>query len=288
MKLSIITPSYQQGPFIERTIQSVLNQQYPDLEYLIFDGGSTDETVEVLKKYQSSLQWVSEKDNGQAHAVNKGILASTGDIIGWLNSDDVYYPGAFQKVMDFFEEHPEIDIVYGLADHIGLDDKAFEEYPTESWNFERLKDICFICQPSVFFRKKVFQQYGLLREDLNYCMDYEYWLRLGQNGVNFALINEKIAGSRFYQDTKTMGARKKVHYEINDMMKEKFGMVPTRWLFNYAHVLLENKINQQQHPHWFKLNLTILSLWASYHWNKAVHQDVKLTIQKWWGRQRMA
>lgn len=282
MKLSIITPSFQQGPFIERTIQSVLNQNYPSLEYLIFDGGSTDETIDILKKYQSSIQWVSEKDNGQAHAVNKGILASSGDIIGWLNSDDVYYPGAFQKVVNFFEKHPEIDIVYGLADHIGLDDKAFEEYPTESWNFERLKEICFICQPSVFFRKRIFEQHGLLREDLNYCMDYEYWLRLGKQGVRFGFIHDKLAGSRFYQDTKTMGARKKVHYEINDMMKEKFGRVPTKWLFNYAHVLLENKINQQKCPKWFKVNLTLWSLWASYHWNKAIHQDVKLTLKKWW------
>ncbi len=281
MKLSIVTPSYQQGQFIERTIQSVLNQNYPHLEYLVFDGGSQDETVDVLKKYATNVQWVSEKDKGQADAVNKGILASSGDILGWLNSDDVYYPDAFAKVMDFFENNPHVDIVYGLADHIGLDDKPFEEYPTEAFNFERLKDVCFICQPTVFFRKRLFEQHGLLREDLNYCMDYELWLRLAKQGVQFGFINEKLAGSRFYQDTKTMGARKKVHYEINDMMKETFGKVPARWIINYAHVELENKIDRQRAPIKFRMHLIAHSIWSSFHWNRQLDKDLYPIFLSW-------
>lgn len=274
MKLSIITPSYQQGPFIERTIKSVLDQNYANLEYLIFDGGSRDETVSILKKYEKQLTWVSEKDNGQAHAVNKGIIASTGDIIGWLNSDDIYYPTAFSKVMDCFEKNPNIDILYGNASHIGLDDIAFEEYPTEPWDYSRLIQTCFICQPSVFFRKRVFEKFGLLREDLNYCMDYEYWLRIGRAGLIMHYLPEKLAGSRLYQDNKTLGARQKVHYEINDMFYDAYGEVPPRWLSNYAIVCLEKKICREKRPLLYKLKLAYLSLWSSLHWNKKIQKNI--------------
>jgi len=268
-KLTIVTPSFQQGQFIERTIQSVLQQNYANLEYLVFDGGSTDQTIDILKKYDEHLQWVSQPDKGQADAVNKGITASSGDIIGWINSDDIYYPHAFTSVMQFFADNPQVNIVYGRADHIDIFDKPFEEYPTELFNFERLMDVCFICQPSVFFRKSIFQQFGLLRADLNYCMDYEFWLRLAKNKVNFGHIPEKLAGSRFYPDTKTLGARKKVHYEINKMHKETFGKVPTRWLINYAHVTLENKLCRNKNPYRYIISLIIHSYWLSLYWNKS-------------------
>lgn len=281
MKLSIVTPSYNQGIFIERTILSVLNQNYSNLEYLVFDGGSTDETVSVLKKYEDKLTWISEKDNGQAHAVNKGITASHGDIIGWLNSDDVYYPGTFSKVMEYFEKNPHVNMVYGYADHIDEYDKYIEDYPTESWNFSRLKDTCFICQPSVFFRKDIFKQFGLLNEELNYSMDYEYWLRLGKQGVVFSLLETKLAGSRFYQNTKTLGARKKVHHEINDMMKDTFGVVPTRWLVNYAHVQLEDKKTNKDNQLLFRLKLIVLSLISGYRWNKKIDKEMFNLFLAW-------
>jgi len=281
MKLSIITPSYNQGQFIERTILSVLSQNYPNLEYIVMDGGSTDETVNILKRYQERLTWVSEKDDGQAHAVNKGIDASHGDIIGWLNSDDIYYPDAFLKVIDFFNNHSQIDILYGYADHIDVDDHHIEDYPTEPWNFARLKDTCFICQPTVFFRRRVFQSYGLLQEDLAYCMDYEYWLRLGKKGVVFGLLETKLAASRFYESTKTLGARKKVHNEINDMMKQTFGTVPLRWIVNYAHVQLEDKNREQKTGTWHKLKLLYLSIRSSYRWNKKIHKDLLEMFFTW-------
>jgi len=268
MKISVITPSFNQGQFIERTILSVARQTGCDIEHVVFDGGSSDQTVKLLEQAGSLTKWVSEKDHGQAHAVNKGIAATQGDVIGWLNSDDIYYPGAIASVLTFFAENPTIDVVYGMADHIDIDDRAFEPYPTEPWDFERLKKICFICQPALFFRRRVIQQCGVLDESLHYCMDYEYWLRLGKTGVRFAHLPKKLAGSRLYSDNKTLGSRVKVHQEINTMLKKKFGTVPDKWLFNYAHVKTEANMNRNDHPKLFLCKLFIVAIWAVFRWNK--------------------
>lgn len=272
MKISIVTPSYNQGKFIERTLQSVADQTAKgwEIEHVVFDGGSCDNTVEILKAFIPPVRWVSKKDGGQTDAVNQGIRATDGQIIGWLNSDDVYYPGTIARVVAFFNAHPEVDIVYGMADHIDQKDQAFEDYPTEPWDFERLKKTCFICQPALFFRRRVVEQHGLLDEKLNYCMDYEYWLRLGMNGVRFAFLKEKLAGSRLYEDNKTLGSRVKVHEEINNMFKQLFGNVPERWLFNYAHALVESKTQRTRPSRWIKLNIILIVIYSSWRWNRKI------------------
>src|SRR6476661_1844184 len=122
MRVSVVTPSYNQGPFIQRTLKSVASQGGAEIDHVVFDGGSTDETVDVLQRFGNGIKWTSEKDKGQTDAVNKGIRATNGEIIGWLNSDDIYYPGAIARVGAFFEDHPDIDVVYGMADHIDLSD----------------------------------------------------------------------------------------------------------------------------------------------------------------------
>jgi glycosyltransferase involved in cell wall biosynthesis len=281
MKISIVTPSYNQGQFIERTLQSVASQTGAEIEHVVFDGGSTDNTVDVLKAFEPPVRWVSKKDKGQTDAVNQGIRSTDGEIIGWLNSDDVYYPGAIDRVVQYFQDHPDVDVVYGMADHIDLIDHAFETYPSAPWNLEQLKETCFICQPALFFRRRVVEQYGLLDESLNYCMDYEYWLRLGKAGVRFAYLEEKLAGSRLYADNKTLGARVKVHSEINDMFKKLFGKVPDRWLFNYAHVVVEQRISRQEHPLLFIFQLTTKSLGSALRWNCGISTEMLKTIYAW-------
>jgi glycosyltransferase involved in cell wall biosynthesis len=154
LSVSIITPSYNQGRYLERTIRSVLEQRRP-FEYLVMDGGSSDESVEILQRYSAELQWVSEADRGQADAVNKGLARATGEIIGWLNSDDIFYPGAVAAAADFLMRRPDVDVVYGNGNHIDEHDRVIEPYPTEDWDFERLKERCFLCQPAVFFRRRL-------------------------------------------------------------------------------------------------------------------------------------
>lgn len=241
MTISIVTPSYNQGQYIERTIQSVLTQGLTHVEYVVMDGGSQDETLEILKRYENQLKYISEKDKGQADAVNKGLKLVTGEIIGWLNSDDIYYPGAFKKVEDYFAQHPEIDVVYGDAYHIDQFDAIIEKYPTESWDIERLKKTCFISQPTVFWRRRVLERYGYLNTELHFCLDYEYWLRLALLGVRFGYLQEILAGSRLYPQTKTVSAPLKAQREALSMLQTTLGFVPSEWLMTYAITIIKNK-----------------------------------------------
>ncbi|MCX7114403.1 MAG: glycosyltransferase family 2 protein [Gammaproteobacteria bacterium] len=285
MKISIITPSYQQDPYILRTLQSVAFQKVDaELEHIVMDGGSHDQTVSILKEAAQSmphLKWLSEPDNGQAHAVNKGIQASSGDIIGWLNSDDIYYQGTLQRVLDFFNAHPDCDVVYGQADHINTNDLPFETYPTEPWDHERLIETCYFCQPAVFFRRRVFEKYGLLNDSLQYCMDYEYWLRLSKANASVMFLQKKLAGSRLYAETKTMHQKAKAHAEINDMLKEKFNSVPDKWLYHYAHAVIEQKMDGKQHPCLFRIMLTYHTLLSSIYWNRKLSVTLIKTIYDW-------
>ncbi|PSN16617.1 glycosyltransferase [filamentous cyanobacterium CCT1] len=238
LTFSVITPSYNQGKFIERTIQTVITQSGVNLEYVICDGGSNDETVDILKHYQDRLYWVSAPDDGQADAVNKGLAMTTGDIIAWLNSDDVYYPEALSKVASVFEANPEFLVVYGNADWIDDCDQVLKTFPTEPWRYNRLKEVCFLCQPAVFFRRSLVERYGGLDKTLQYCMDYELWLRFGEH-TDFYFLPEKLAGSRMYASNKTMSQTLSAHAEINQMLETKLGVIPANWLLGYALVKVE-------------------------------------------------
>jgi glycosyltransferase involved in cell wall biosynthesis len=270
LSVSIVTPSYNQGRFLERTIRSVLEQRSEcPFEYLVMDGGSSDESVAILKHYCSELAWVSEKDRGQADAINKGLARSTGDIIGWLNSDDIYYPGAIAAARDFLAGHLDIDVVYGNGNHIDENGSVLEPYPTEDWDFEHLKERCFLCQPAVFFRRRVVERFGPLDIRRCYTLDYEYWLRLGKNGARFARIDKLLAGSRLHAATKTLGARVEVHAETNNMLRSLFGRVPDRWLFNYAHAVMDG-CGVPRSSLRFNLSTPMLAMRAALRWNHRI------------------
>jgi glycosyltransferase involved in cell wall biosynthesis len=263
LTFSVITPSYNQAQFIERTIQSVLTQSDVNLEYTIWDGGSTDQTVDILKAYQTRLRWLSEPDGGQADAVNKGLAMATGEIIAWLNSDDVYYPGALAKVATIFTLNPDIQVIYGKADWIDEHNNILKAYPTEPWRYKRLKEACFLCQPAVFFRRTLVEKYGVLDKTLQYCMDYELWLRFGQY-VDFYYLPEKLAGSRMYSSNKTIGQSLAAHTEINQMLQAKLGVIPANWLLGYALIQVEKNYGISRFDRTQTRRFVALLVWLSF------------------------
>jgi len=236
--VAVVTPSFNQGQFIERTIRSVLDQHYAPLEYVVCDGASTDGTRAVLARYADRLRALSEPDTGQASAVNKGIRLTSGEIIGWLNSDDVYAPGALATAADFFARQPAVDVLYGDAEYLDADDQVIGRYYTEPWNPRRLVRRPFLCQPAVFFRRRVVERFGLLDERLHYTLDYEYWLRLAAGGATFAYLPVVLAGSRLHAETKTLSHGTKLYDELNVMLKRYVARIPDAWLLTHTQALL--------------------------------------------------
>ncbi|HTS17797.1 MAG TPA: glycosyltransferase family 2 protein [Verrucomicrobiae bacterium] len=285
--ISIITPSYNQGRYIERTIRSVLDQGIAGMEYLVIDGGSNDETVPILRDFGDRVSWVSESDAGHSDAINKGIRRSTGAIIGWLNSDDVYYPGALQNVLEYFEEHPDVEVVYGDANHIDEHDQFIEKYPTETWDWNRLIETCFISQPATFLRRSVVDRCGLLDVTLRQSMDYEYWIRLGKAGVRFAYLPRLLAATRLHDESFTVGSRVACHRAVNVLMRRHFGRVPDRWIFNYAHAVVETKGIQRDHALSFAIAISAVSWYAAVRWNHGINGAIWKTTGSWlWGNLR--
>jgi len=186
-RISIITPSYNQVNFIEDTIGSILSQNYPTLQYIVMDGGSTDGTLEVLKKYSSKLTWISEKDRGQSHAINKGLAMATGEVVAFLNSDDVYEPGALLAVGNYFANHPEACWLTGWCrtiDSSGKEIRHLSTYYKRFWlllhSYKALLVLDYVSQPATFWRREVFEKVGNFDETLHFAMDYDYSLRVGK------------------------------------------------------------------------------------------------------------
>ncbi|RZK12551.1 MAG: glycosyltransferase [Flavobacterium sp.] len=221
-KISIITPSYNQAQYIEQTIKSVLNQQYPNLEYIIIDGGSKDGTAEIIKKYEHFLTyWVSEKDNGQAHAINKGLLHCTGDIFNWINSDDFLEEGALHKVASAFKK-TDIGMVGGAV-------QDFAEDGFKTLHINKLLSIedmlnpieaYLYHQPGVWLRIDVMKKTGNFREDYHYCFDQQYMLRYLQQIQEVHYIPDILAYFRLHKQSKTVSQKELFLQDFKRMYKE--------------------------------------------------------------------
>lgn len=236
MKFSVIVPSFNQARFLRRTLESVLSQSGVEKEILVFDAGSTDGSLEILQSFGPEIRWVSEPDKGQTDAINKGLKVATGDVHCYLNSDDIFYPGALSKVRDFFEANSGARLVYGDGNHIDKDDRATEAYYNEPHDYQRLLEICYICQPAAFWRREVTRECGLFDSTLQYAMDYEYWLRVASFEPLHYLKGEILAGSRMYADNKTLSKRVDVHREILAVVR-RYTSTPYRWLRVLADIL---------------------------------------------------
>lgn len=212
LKISIVTITYNSEATLEDTIRSVTTQGYPDLDYVIIDGGSTDGTLDIVQKYKDRIKVViSEPDNGISDAFNKGINYATGEVIGIINSDDILLPGALQKVADQYE--PEVDVYSGLI--LFWNEKTDETFPSDSdVEFDKLKLQYNVAHPARFIRRDAYLQYGLYREDLRYMMDIELLCRFYKQGAKFLKINEPLAKFRIGGATNDPIYKKKEDYRI--------------------------------------------------------------------------
>lgn len=253
---SIITPSFNQAAFIKQTIESVLNQDYPHIEHIVVDGGSTDGTLEILKHYQhlgDRFRFISEPDRGQSDAINKGLSMARGEIIGWLNSDDTYLPGAVSKAMHALTLNPTWSMVYGNAYHIDDKNKFIGIYPTKPFSRQSLFLFCIICQPTAFIRKEVFQAVQGVDEALHYCMDYDLWIRISKE-YTVGHIGDFLAASRLHAACKSIALEVEVGLpEILKTSIRHFGTIANDWLFHF--------LTHYQHRgvYWF------LDLFKSHH-----------------------
>jgi glycosyltransferase involved in cell wall biosynthesis len=271
IRISVVTPSFNQGGFVERTIQSVLQQDYPGLEYIVCDGGSSDTTFDVLLRYTDRLRAIVEPDRGQADAVNKGIRASSGEVIGWLNSDDLYRAGALITVGAYFQRKPNVDVLYGDAAFIDDSDAVIGRYYTRPWCRSLLPRRPFLCQPAVFFRRRVVERFGPLDDELQYNIDYEYWLRLASGGARFAYVPWTLASSRIHPQAKTSTGGLRIHEELDVMLKRYVAHIPDAWILTHTHAILREQSPAGFHtPLQFALAVSLTSLRLSLHTNGQV------------------
>ncbi|MDH4164304.1 MAG: glycosyltransferase [Nitrospirota bacterium] len=208
-KITIITPSLNQGQFIERTIMSVLDQHYPNLEYIVMDGGSKDETLDILARFEGRLRWISAPDRGQADAINKGLRLASGDIVAFLNSDDVYEPGTFERVARYFVDHPDAMWLTGKCRIIDEQDREVRKCITvyknlllKWYSYSLLLVTNPISQPATFWRRRLADEIGLFNPEEHLVMDYDYWLRIGEK-YPLAVLPTYSARFRVYLTSKT-------------------------------------------------------------------------------------
>ncbi|MDA5110861.1 glycosyltransferase family 2 protein [Brevibacillus thermoruber] len=248
--VSVITPSYNQGRYIRETIESVLSQDYVNVEHIVVDGGSTDDTLEILHQYShvgERFRFVSEPDRGQSHAVNKGLTMARGEIIGWLNSDDTYQPGAIRRAVQALQKNPDWAMVYGRAytiDEFSQIQNACEY--VEPADYQKLYHGCFIVQPAAFVRSNVFREIGGIDETLNFCMDYDLWIRIARQHT-IGYIEEFLANARIHSTSKTSAQWKTVGIpEIVQTCFKHYGTVSETWKTVYQQEYPEQKIPEQE------------------------------------------
>jgi len=207
--VSIVTPSFNQGRYLEQTILSILEQDYSHIEFILMDGASTDESLEIIQQYANRLSyWESQPDKGQAHAINKGFRRANGEILGWLNSDDFLLPSTVRTVVEAFSEQPEVDVIYGRLERMDATGRVVPTpiLPKDRITFgkEYVIGECVVNQPGCFWRRVIMEKVGLLNECLVYNMDYEFWIRMALAGAKFHRLPQVVAQFRLSDSSKTV------------------------------------------------------------------------------------
>jgi glycosyltransferase involved in cell wall biosynthesis len=231
--VSVVTPSFNMARYLPETIESVLNQDYPDIEYIVMDGGSTDTTVEILERYKDRLRYFVEKDKGPSDAIERGFQKASGEIFAWLNADDTYLPGAVRIAVDYLLAHPDVDVVYGDGYWVDENGALIRPYPTLPFDPKVLERDCFICQPAAFMRASAYRRCRL-DPDVNLSFDYDLWIRMAKQGIRFARIPQYLANSRMHSAAKTLNERDEVFDASMRLLKRHYGYVPFSWVFGYT------------------------------------------------------
>ena len=231
-EISVITPSFNQGAFLERTIKSVLDQNYPNLQYMIIDGGSTDDSVSIIKTYESKLAyWVSEPDRGQADAINKGLRRATGEWVAWQNSDDIYYPGVFHQLAKTAGLHPDVDLIIGNLMLIDATDHPLRDlhYVRPTYN-SLVAEGMVLANQAAFWRRSLHDRIGYLDEAKNYSLDYEWFLRL-MKACKARHVNRIWGGFRIHNMSKTSDPNRRFAEETHLILGGK--KISRRFLYLY-------------------------------------------------------
>ena len=207
LKVSIITPSFNQARFLEQTMRSVLEQDYPNIEYIVIDGGSSDSSLEIIQKFADRLAyWQSQKDKGQTDAINQGFARATGEILAWLNSDDVLYPGAVSAAVRKLQDHPEVGMVYANCHWINADGKVIGNFPAAQTDLQKLRrGYVHIPQQTAFFRANLWRKVGPLDDSFYFAMDYDLWTRLATHAP-LLYVPEPWAAFRLHEGAKSIAA----------------------------------------------------------------------------------
>lgn len=229
-KVSLVTPSFRQAAFIERTILSVLEQNYPNLEYYVQDGGSEDGTREIIQRHAHRLAgWESRPDAGQSQAINRGFVHTSGEIMAWLNSDDILLPGALHCVVDFFNSHPDVDVIYGHRLLIDENDRLIGRWILPAHNARILSWADYVPQETLFWRRSIWEKAGgRIDESFRFAMDWDLLLRFRDAGARFARIPRFLGGFRVHAHQKTSAAIGEIGFqEMNRLRERVLGRVPT-------------------------------------------------------------
>jgi glycosyltransferase involved in cell wall biosynthesis len=236
--ISIITPSFNQGQFLEETFLSIINQNYPALELIVIDGGSTDNSVEIIRKYERHIKyWVSEKDNGQSEAINKGLKIATGDIINWINSDDILMPNALHAIGNIFSQLPEeTGLIHGGTIAFNNDADLYTDFGYDEVNTERyLAGIAFP-QPSAFFLRKLLLDVGYLNEDLHFKMDYDLYSRMVLK-TNFLKVTNVFSKYRLHESSKTVSQSNKFVEDLHSIFLTRVNELGLEWINTQLHAV---------------------------------------------------